>query len=101
MAHNIPKRVDIVEYSAIDSVTTSSGREGIEDMTKTPQNLLRVKQAAERSNMSIQSIYKAIARGELRALRFGPRGLIRIPQDALAEWYAASIIPTPKYRRSA
>ena len=70
-------------------------------MTKPLQNLLTAKQAAERSNMSIQSIYKAIARGELRAFQFGPRKLYRIAPEALEEWYRASLVATPKYRHSA
>ncbi|WP_211210139.1 helix-turn-helix transcriptional regulator [Actinopolyspora halophila] len=49
--------------------------------------MLRVKAVAERLDVSVNTIYRAIESGELRALKIGTgKGTLRIPESALAAY---------------
>jgi excisionase family DNA binding protein len=52
-----------------------------------PKNLYRARAGAIWLGVSVATIYRAVDRGELRALRVGTgKGTIRIPGDALIEY---------------
>jgi excisionase family DNA binding protein len=36
--------------------------------------------------VSVRSVYRAVERGELRAIRLGEHGPLRIPPEAILEW---------------
>lgn len=55
-------------------------------------NNLTVYESAERAGTSIDTIYRAIRRGELGAIRFGPR-TIRVPEDELAAYIERKTVP--------
>jgi excisionase family DNA binding protein len=59
----------------------------------TPARMLRVKTVAEMFDVSVSTIYRAIARGLLEAVRVGTgKGAIRIPESALAAFRQACAI---------
>ncbi|MCK9793082.1 helix-turn-helix domain-containing protein [Isoptericola sp. 4D.3] len=49
-------------------------------------------ESADRAGTSVDTIYRAIRRGELGAIRFGPR-TIRVPEDELAAYIARKTVP--------
>jgi excisionase family DNA binding protein len=51
---------------------------------------LRPREAAALAGLSTRAIYRAIDRGELRAVRLCSR--LRIPREAFDEWIAASTV---------
>ena len=54
--------------------------------TRSPE-LLRIRDAAERLNVSRASIYRWIDEGRLPAVQLGGRGApLRIPEDKLLRW---------------
>jgi excisionase family DNA binding protein len=70
---------------------------------------LRPAEAAALAGLSTRAIYRAIERGELRAVRLCSR--LRIPRDAFDGWVASSAVhvvgppvevlpPVPQVRRS-
>lgn len=61
-------------------------------MTLEPDQLLTLEQAAQRVQLSVWALRRAIHRGALRAYK--PAGRIRIPADALQEWLEQSAPPT-------
>jgi excisionase family DNA binding protein len=48
--------------------------------------LLTILQTAEQFNLSTGLLYTAVARGELSAIRFRPRGRIRLREADVREW---------------
>lgn len=50
------------------------------------RSLMTTRTAADTAACDVITIRRAIARGELRALRLGSHGDYRIPMDALEEW---------------
>lgn len=54
--------------------------------TMTGGGLLSTGVAARRAGVHPTTIWRAIDRGELRAIRLGPTGDFRVPEDALDEW---------------
>jgi excisionase family DNA binding protein len=56
--------------------------------------LLRPGEAAALAGLSTRAIYRAIARGELRAVRLCSR--LRIPRDAFEAWIASSAVPVER-----
>ena len=52
---------------------------------------MRVREAAERLEVSVSTVYAMVARGKLRCSRVGVgRGVIRISEDQLAEYLRAN-----------
>jgi excisionase family DNA binding protein len=54
--------------------------------------LLRPREVAEVTGISIYVVYEAIKSGELRASKFGPKALVITPND-LQEWINQSTTP--------
>ena len=48
--------------------------------------LLTIRQTAQRFNLTTGLLYTAIARGELAAIRFRPRGRIRLREHDVSDW---------------
>lgn len=48
--------------------------------------LLTILQTAQRFNITTGLLYSAIARGELAAIRFRPRGRIRLREHDVSDW---------------
>jgi excisionase family DNA binding protein len=66
--------------------------------TRSPE-LLRVREAAERLNVSRASVYRWIVEGRLPGVRLGGRGSpLRVPAGELEEWLVWSHV-TPAERR--
>jgi excisionase family DNA binding protein len=57
-------------------------------LTDETSKLLTVGEAAKLLRLHPHTIYRRINRGELRAVRAGEDGPLRIPVDALEEWLA-------------
>ncbi len=57
---------------------------------------LRPVEAADLAGLSTRAIYRAIQRGELRAVRLCSR--LRIPRDDFDEWIARSSVPVEPAR---
>ncbi|PRW61680.1 DNA-binding protein [Actinopolyspora mortivallis] len=52
--------------------------------------MLRVRAVAERLDVSVNTIYRAIESGELRALKIGAgKGTLRVPESALVDYERA------------
>jgi excisionase family DNA binding protein len=59
--------------------------------TRSPE-LLRIREAAERLNVSRASIYRWIDEGRVPAVQLGGRGApLRIPEDELDAWLYADV----------
>ena len=89
-----PRRV----YRTVDEVDEEGAVSGpnlpIGVMTEHDSLLLTVAQAAELAGFSSRAIYRAIARGELRAVRVCSR--LRVPRDWFDEWLERSVVqPEP------
>ena len=59
-------------------------------MTDQEPMFLRPAEAAKRAGLSTRAIYRAIQRGELRAVRLCSR--LRIPRDGFDEWIARAAV---------
>lgn len=67
----------------------------------TPLRLLTVGEAATLLRQSRPTLYRKIERGQLRALRLGDHGPLRIPLDALTEHMRPVPEPTEQGERVA
>jgi excisionase family DNA binding protein len=50
------------------------------------EHLLTIVQTAERFNITTRLLYEAVARGELPAVRFQPRGRLRLRERDVHSW---------------
>jgi excisionase family DNA binding protein len=68
-------------------------RSDMTTVTDSPERLTyRPREIAELTGLSLQSVYDAIKRGELKAVRVGQRSLV-IPRAALAEFVSEDARP--------
>jgi excisionase family DNA binding protein len=61
--------------------------------------LLTVAEVADRCRVHPKTVMRAIARGELEALRLGERGAYRIRPEDLDSWLDARVVRPPRFAR--
>ena len=64
--------------------------------TARASNLWTVPEVARTLRVHRVTVYRAIGRGELQALRLGPHGRLRVPRSAVEAYVGASLDGEPR-----
>lgn len=74
-------------------------KQGLCDVVGMGDSLMTVREVAERCRVHAKTVMRAIARGELRAVRLGERGAYRIRPTDLEAWLDERAVRPARFAR--